>query len=497
MKLLLRTGVVVVAAVSVLTAMQLPTNATTQTWDQGGEGYEDISVDDADEIRIAAPPAGNQVHVLDSDGVVRYWVSSTGGEDLLFNVESVDIRGDRILKVGSTFWLVPWATVTDKTGHRQGVIVSGGLNQEDSWVQDGEIWAGHALVVEAGGVNAYDLESLAFVDEVVSPFGDDVELYLGGNGERLVIGSFLVDEITFFEIGSDLEVIRTVGPIVAPGSPATYGRYGVAPAPDGGYYWLRRSSEPQDTPWPVPRSAPTLTVYSSNGIPLESVEVLPETHNGISMDVDRCFNAVGASISASDEIAAVPNMGFKMVPTNRDPGCFVDTSTHLFGEDIVWLGRSGITRGCTPPLNDRFCPDTYVTRGQVAAFLARALDLPATNVDAFVDDDESVFENDINRMAAAGITKGCNPPDNDRFCPDDKVRREVMAAFLVRALGYTDDGGGDLFNDDDGSIFETDIDRLATAGVTKGCNPPTNDRFCPTQNVTRGQMAAFLHRALS
>ena len=71
-----------------------------------------------------------------------------------------------------------------------------------------------------------------------------------------------------------------------------------------------------------------------------------------------------------------------------------------------------------------------------------------------------------------------------------------MAAFLVRALGYTDPGDGDLFIDDDESIFEADIDRLATAGVTKGCNPPVNDRFCPKGYVTRGQMAAFLHRAL-
>jgi hypothetical protein len=71
-----------------------------------------------------------------------------------------------------------------------------------------------------------------------------------------------------------------------------------------------------------------------------------------------------------------------------------------------------------------------------------------------------------------------------------------MAAFLVRALGYTDDGGGDLFTDDDDSIFESDIDKLATAGVTLGCNPPVNDMFCPGKAVTRGQMAAFLHRAL-
>ena len=71
-----------------------------------------------------------------------------------------------------------------------------------------------------------------------------------------------------------------------------------------------------------------------------------------------------------------------------------------------------------------------------------------------------------------------------------------MAAFLVRALGYSDTGTGNLFTDDDGSVFELDIARLATAGVTRGCNPPANDEFCPGKSVSRGQMAAFLHRAL-
>ena len=71
-----------------------------------------------------------------------------------------------------------------------------------------------------------------------------------------------------------------------------------------------------------------------------------------------------------------------------------------------------------------------------------------------------------------------------------------MAAFLVRAMGYVDDGGGNRFVDDDDSVFESAIDKLATAGVTQGCNPPVNDRFCPGDNVTRGQMAAFLNRAL-
>jgi hypothetical protein len=55
---------------------------------------------------------------------------------------------------------------------------------------------------------------------------------------------------------------------------------------------------------------------------------------------------------------------------------------------------------------------------------------------------------------------------------------------------------GDPFWDDDGSVFEADIEALAAAGVTRGCNPPHNTRFCPEQPVTRGQMAAFLARAL-
>jgi hypothetical protein len=176
---------------------------------------------------------------------------------------------------------------------------------------------------------------------------------------------------------------------------------------------------------------------------------------------------------------------------------FVDIGGSIHYDSIAFIWQEGITKGCNPPTNDRFCPDGDVTRGQMAAFLTRALALPAASQDHFTDDAASIFEGDINRLAEAGITKGCNPPVNDRFCPEAKVTRGQMAAFLVRAFGYTDAGGGDLFVDDDGLIFEADIDRLGTAGITKGCNPPANDRFCPGDVLNRAQMAAFLHRALS
>ena len=180
------------------------------------------------------------------------------------------------------------------------------------------------------------------------------------------------------------------------------------------------------------------------------------------------------------------------VTTARD---FIDTDGLVFEEDIEWLSGAGITQGCNPPVNDMFCPNGNVTRGQMAAFLVRALGLTDQGSVDFVDDDGSLFEASIEMLATAGITKGCNPPLNDMFCPNGNVTRGQMAAFLVRALGLTDQGSVD-FVDDDGSLFEASIEMLATAGITKGCNPPVNDMFCPNGNVTRGQMAAFLRRAL-
>ena len=116
--------------------------------------------------------------------------------------------------------------------------------------------------------------------------------------------------------------------------------------------------------------------------------------------------------------------------------------------------------------------------------------------DSFVDISDHTFYSDILWMSGSGVTRGCNPPVNDLFCPDDPVTRAQMAAFLVRALGLTENGHGGFGDVPSGSTFAEDIGRLATAGVTFGCNPPVNDLFCPEDPVTRGQLAAFLRRAL-
>ncbi|MGD2061389.1 MAG: hypothetical protein PVF87_11020 [Acidimicrobiia bacterium] len=176
-------------------------------------------------------------------------------------------------------------------------------------------------------------------------------------------------------------------------------------------------------------------------------------------------------------------------------GTFVDDDGNVHEGSIEAIAAEGITLGCNPPANDRYCPDETVIRGAMAAFLARALHLPAATRDHFDDDEGHLFEGDINRLAEAGITRGCNPPSNTRFCPNQEMSRGAMAAMLARAFDYPV-SPVDVFVDDDGHLFEADIQKIAAVGVTLGCNPPNNDRFCPDDAVRRDAMASFLSRAL-
>jgi hypothetical protein len=142
---------------------------------------------------------------------------------------------------------------------------------------------------------------------------------------------------------------------------------------------------------------------------------------------------------------------------------------------------------------DRFCPVGTVTRAQMASLLVRALDLPKAEGTRFVDTHDSVHREAIESLAEAGITGGCNEA-GDRFCPSDRVSRAQMATFLVKALELppTD---SQRFTDTHDSRHREAIESLAEAGITGGCNE-AGDRFCPGEHVRRAQMATFLQRGL-
>ncbi len=163
-----------------------------------------------------------------------------------------------------------------------------------------------------------------------------------------------------------------------------------------------------------------------------------------------------------------------------------DLAGTSFKDDIVWLSEADITRGCSP---GKFCPNAAVSRGQMASFLVRALELPSTATDYFTDDNGTTHEVSINRVRAAEITTGCAP---SKYCPNDDVSRGQMASFLARAFELPATSTN-YFTDDNGTTHEGNINRVAAAGITSGCTATT---YCPKADVTRGQMAAFLRRAL-
>jgi hypothetical protein len=148
-------------------------------------------------------------------------------------------------------------------------------------------------------------------------------------------------------------------------------------------------------------------------------------------------------------------------------------------------------------------PNTYnpigiVNRGQMASFIARMLDatsctLPAVTHDWFPDDNGSVHENNINRLAEAGIVRG---RADGTYGPNDPVSRAQMAKFLVQAYqfcGTTLSATRDWFPDDNGNALESFINQEAEAGFSGGRADGT---YGPASPVGRDQMASFLARVL-
>jgi hypothetical protein len=135
-----------------------------------------------------------------------------------------------------------------------------------------------------------------------------------------------------------------------------------------------------------------------------------------------------------------------------------------------------------------FCPYDITHRDELAVFLSRLMALPATTEDFFDDDDGARFETHINRVAAAGVMRGCG---TRRFCGTSRVTRQFLAITLAGALELPA-SDTDHFTDDDGISAEAALNAVADAGLIDPCGA---GRICPTATVLRGEMARILRRA--
>lgn len=186
---------------------------------------------------------------------------------------------------------------------------------------------------------------------------------------------------------------------------------------------------------------------------------------------------------------------------NVRPAGFLDTvgTTHQAAIDCIvhWGLADGVSA-------TRFDPGGTITRAQLAALTAALLDdvadrgdgpaLPTTTSHPFDDVRGTFHERDIARLAAADILRGTSAT---RFSPNAPITREQTASLLRRALDHVDTGllpaARDTFVDDNGSVHEQAIDRLAARGVVSGTG---SLRFTPQGTSSRGAVAAIVARSL-
>ena len=175
---------------------------------------------------------------------------------------------------------------------------------------------------------------------------------------------------------------------------------------------------------------------------------------------------------------------------------FADVPTgNPFYPLIENLFHNGVTGGCS---GGNFCSNANVTREQMAAFLLKArygADFfpPEATGDVFTDVPASdSFAPWIEELSREGITGGCG---GTLYCPDSPVTREQMAAFLLKTLegaAYVPPPCAAVFADVPcPGPFADWIGDLHGRGITGGCQAVPLS-FCPSGTVLRQQMAAFL-----
>ena len=130
------------------------------------------------------------------------------------------------------------------------------------------------------------------------------------------------------------------------------------------------------------------------------------------------------------------SLGSSYTPPPATGGVFADVGASDFA--AAWiedLYARGVTGGCaTNPL--RYCPDSSVTRAQMAVFLLKAEHgssyTPPACTGEFGDVAcPSLFADWIEQLAAEGVTAGCG---GGNYCPESPVNRAQMAVFLTKTF---------------------------------------------------------------
>jgi hypothetical protein len=178
------------------------------------------------------------------------------------------------------------------------------------------------------------------------------------------------------------------------------------------------------------------------------------------------FLASGFGVDPSAPVVAVTDAA----------GSVHEPAITALAEARVTLGRG----------DGRFDPGASITRGEVAAFIARSLGLPPGPAGAFPDTDGHVHAAAIDAVAQAGIVSGFV---DGTFGPNALVSRGQLATMLSAAFDVPAVPPPSRFADVDGTTHAAAIDAIADLGSIRGFSDGT---FRPNATATRGQVATML-----
>ena len=203
-------------------------------------------------------------------------------------------------------------------------------------------------------------------------------------------------------------------------------------APAGGTYTLSVTIE--DTAGGTLTASVTLTVFGDITAHQFADEILWLAEEGITRGCAVAHSFCPSSPVTRAQMASFLARALDLQAPRQQAG-FADVDpSSVHAANIEALFAAEITTGCArDPL--AYCPSKPVTRAQMASFLARALDLEVPPQPAGFDDVDprSAHAANIEALYAAQITTGC-ARDPLAYCPDKPVTRAQMAAFLARAL---------------------------------------------------------------
>jgi hypothetical protein len=179
---------------------------------------------------------------------------------------------------------------------------------------------------------------------------------------------------------------------------------------------------------------------------------------------------------------------------------FLDVAAgHQFYDFVTTLVSNAITVGIGGGL---YGVGDNTLRQQMAVFILKAKHglcyTPPPCEGDFLDVPcPSVFAPWIEAMADEGITGGCG---GGNFCPQNPVRRDQMAVFLLKGKHGSsylppDCAPPGVFPDVPcPGTFTNWIEQLAAEQITGGCG---GGNYCPLSNSTRGQMAVFVTKTFN